>query len=111
MDERFDVICVGSGYGSSIPAMRLASAGMSVLVLERGPRRAPADFQQSDDPRYLTSVIDLVVSSGNVGFRTGTMVGGASIPMDGAHFRMPQQSSRRATQRGDATGRSSTRAP
>ena len=26
-------------------------------------RRAPADFQQSDDPRYLTSVIDLVVSA------------------------------------------------
>lgn len=92
MDTRYDVICVGSGYGSAIPAMRLARAGMSVLVLERGPRRATSDLQQSDDPRYITSVIDLVVSSGNVGFRTGTMVGGASIPMDGAHFRMPQQS-------------------
>ena len=92
MLERFDAVIIGSGYGGSIPALRLAEAGMSVLVLERGPRRRTSDFRQSDDPRYITQIVDLVVSSSNVGFRTGTMVGGASIPMDGAHFRMPRSS-------------------
>jgi choline dehydrogenase-like flavoprotein len=64
---------------------------MKVLVLERGPRLTSRDFRQSDDPRYITKVIDFVVASDNVAFRTGKMVGGASIPMDGAHFRAPQQ--------------------
>lgn len=88
----YDVVIIGSGYGGAIPAARLADAGMSVLVLERGPRLSAAELAQSDDPRYLTSVIDLVVTRGNIAYRTGTMVGGASIPMDGAHFRAPQQS-------------------
>lgn len=101
MDERFDAVIIGSGYGGSIPALRMAEAGMRVLVLERGPRRATSDLRQSDDPRYITQIVDLVVSSGNVGFRTGTMVGGASIPMDGAHFRMPEAS----FQATDSTGR------
>jgi enediyne biosynthesis protein E9 len=92
MEEQFDAVIVGSGYGGTIPATRLAQAGMSVLVLERGERFETSDLRQSDDPRYVTQVVDLVVSSGNVGFRTGKLVGGASIPMDGAHFRMPQMS-------------------
>ncbi|MBI4953793.1 MAG: GMC family oxidoreductase [Myxococcales bacterium] len=90
--EQYDAVIIGSGYGGSIPAARLAEAGMSVLVLERGPRYAAADFEQSDDPRYIQRIVDLVLSKTNVAFRTGKMVGGASIPMDGAHFRMPQRS-------------------
>lgn len=92
MSSEFDAVIVGSGYGGAIPAMRLAEAGMRVLVLERGKRKTTADLRQSDDPKYLTQVVDLVVGSDNVAFRTGTLVGGASIPMDGAHFRVPQQS-------------------
>src|SRR6185436_11747660 len=66
--------------------------GLSVLVLERGRRLAASDLRQSDDPRYIQSIVDVVVASDNVAFRTGKLVGGASIPMDGAHFRMPQVS-------------------
>ncbi len=90
--EQADVVIIGSGYGGSVPAARLAEAGMRVVVLERGPRNAAKDFRQSDDPKYLQTIVELVVSASNVAFRTGTMVGGASIPMDGAHFRMPQKS-------------------
>ncbi len=90
--EQRDVVIIGSGYGGSIPAMRLARAGMSVLVLERGARKATSDFQQSDSPKYLQTVLDYFVSSGNIGFRTGKLVGGASMNMDGGSFRVPTQS-------------------
>ncbi len=87
-----DVVVIGSGYGGSIIAARLAEAGMSVVVLERGPYLTSAQLRQSDDPKYLQTVIDLVVSSSNVAFRAGKMVGGASVPMDGGHFRLPAKS-------------------
>jgi len=35
----YDVVIVGSGFGGSICASRLAKAGVKVLVLERGPWR------------------------------------------------------------------------
>lgn len=85
----YDVVIIGSGYGGAIPAMRLAAAGMKVLVLERGPRRRSQDLLQSDSPKYIQSVMDYFVSSANVGYRTGNQMGGASINMDGAFYRAP----------------------
>lgn len=38
-DEHYDVVVIGSGFGGSIAANRLAGAGLNVLVLERGPWR------------------------------------------------------------------------
>lgn len=96
-----DAIVIGSGYGGSIVAARLAEAGLSVTVLERGPRRRTEDLKQSDELGHIQSVVDLVVSSGSLGFRTGSMVGGASVNMDGAHFRVP----RKSLELTDATGR------
>ena len=34
--ERFDVVVIGSGFGGSVSAHRLAEGGRSVCVLERG---------------------------------------------------------------------------
>lgn len=90
--EKRDVVIVGSGYGGSIPAARLAQAGMRVTVLERGERLTTGDLRQSDDLRYIRRIVDMVISSENILYRSGKLVGGASIPMDGACFRMPQKS-------------------
>ena len=43
-DSHFDAVIVGSGFGGSINALRLAQAGKSVLVLERGSRYLPGEF-------------------------------------------------------------------
>ena len=44
MDQKFDYIVIGSGFGGSVSAMRLAEKGYSVLVLEKGKRWEAGDF-------------------------------------------------------------------
>jgi len=46
-DEHFDAIVVGSGFGGSVTAFRLAEAGLSVCVLERGKAYPPGSFPRS----------------------------------------------------------------
>ena len=42
-----DAIVVGSGFGGAVAAARLAQAGFSVIVLERGRRWRPGDFPRA----------------------------------------------------------------
>lgn len=51
MDGSWDALVVGSGFGGSIAACRLAQSGKRVLVLERGRRWEPTEF-----PRDITDV-------------------------------------------------------
>ena len=55
--SRFDVdwVVIGSGFGGSVSALRLAEKGWSVLVLEQGSRRDDADMPRStwDLRRYF----------------------------------------------------------
>lgn len=51
MNDRFDVIIVGSGFGGAAAAGRLAEGGARVLVLERGRRWTKAEYpRKSTDP-------------------------------------------------------------
>lgn len=45
--EHFDAVVIGSGFGGSIMSYRLAEAGLSVCVLERGKRYPPGSFPRS----------------------------------------------------------------
>jgi cholesterol oxidase len=51
-DNHFDAVVVGSGFGGSVLAYRLARAGKSVCVLERGKSYPPGSFPRG--PRELS---------------------------------------------------------
>src|SRR5919109_1436383 len=46
-DSHFDTVIVGSGFGGSVMAYRLAEAGKRVCVLERGRAYPPGSFTRS----------------------------------------------------------------
>ena len=48
LEKIYDFVIIGSGFGGSVSAMRLAEKGYSVLVLERGKRFLDKDFAASN---------------------------------------------------------------
>ena len=46
--NNWDVIIVGSGFGGSVSALRLAEKGYSVLVIEKGKRYRSEDFPKTN---------------------------------------------------------------
>jgi cholesterol oxidase len=44
----YDVIIIGSGFGGSVPALRLTEKGYRVAVLEQGRRVSPDDMRAAD---------------------------------------------------------------
>ena len=48
MENTFDYIIIGSGFGGSVASMRLAEKGYSVLTLEKGRRFNSGDFPKSN---------------------------------------------------------------
>jgi cholesterol oxidase len=48
VEERYDYIVIGSGFGGSVAALRLAEKGYRVLVIEKGRRWMSNDFPRTD---------------------------------------------------------------
>ncbi|KAF9170568.1 hypothetical protein BGX20_008798 [Mortierella sp. AD010] len=65
----YDAIVVGSGYGASIAASRIARAGKRVCILERGEERWPGEYPE--DTLKAASEIQFNAEHGHEGKRTG----------------------------------------
>jgi len=73
-----DVLVIGTGFGAAAPALRLAQAGLRVVMLEKGPHINPfTDFRQTQDPKYILRYIK-GVSGDHVGFTYAEGLGGGS---------------------------------
>ncbi len=66
--EHYQIVVVGSGYGGSIAASRLARAGQEVCLLERGRELWPGDYPDSE--LELAKETQLNTPLGHVGAKT-----------------------------------------
>ena len=48
LKEKYDYVIIGSGFGGSVSALRLAEKGYSVLVIEKGKRFESIDFPKTN---------------------------------------------------------------
>lgn len=98
MNRRYDVVVIGSGFGGSITACRLAQAGRSVCVLERGRRWSNTAFPRS--PAQIAARAFWDPDNGQFGlidYRVfpkmqviqGSGVGGGSLHYFNVHIRPP----------------------
>ena len=124
MAERVDVCIVGSGFGGSISAYRLAelyrAAGQSpsVMVLERGRRHQHTDFRQSMDLEHLSRIYGLVQGQGAQIIAADGVGGGSNFYL-AASLRSPRETFERrdrhpsvsAACRAGASSRSTARNP
>lgn len=69
--DHYTVVVVGSGYGGSIAASRLARAGQDVCVLERGREFLDGEFP--DTQLELAEETQTQTRTGHVGSRTGLL--------------------------------------
>lgn len=94
-NEHFDAVIVGSGFGGSVMAYRLAQAGLRVSLLERGKSyppnsfaRAPYDLSKNfwDPSAGLYGMFDLWSFKGS-GALVSSGLGGGSLIYANIHIR------------------------
>jgi choline dehydrogenase-like flavoprotein len=99
MDQTFDAVIIGSGFGGALSAHALVEAGWSVLLVERGDwvERGPAASRIENfvlhSPHYSRDAAYLVAQDGRGVSRAGALfcVGGASVFYGGVSFRLREQ--------------------
>lgn len=99
MNQKFDYIIIGSGFGGSVSAMRLAEKGYSVLVIEKGKRWKSDDFPKTnwDIRKYLWLPLLKCFGFQKLSFFkevfiiSGVGVGGGSLVYANTHM-MPRES-------------------
>ena len=95
-----DVVVIGSGFGAMAPALRLADAGCSVTVVEKGPHIDPrSDFRQTQDPQYILRYLKSL-SGDNLSLTYAEALGGGSGFYEMVSLRAPSAAFRQVDQNG-----------
>jgi len=97
MNYDHDYVVIGSGFGGSVAALRLAEKGYSVCVFESGRRFRQEDFPNTNWklwnwlwlPRFYFSGIQQLTLLHNVFILSGTGVGGGSLVYCAVLFEPP----------------------
>jgi len=87
VDQIYDYIVIGSGFGGSVASLRLVEKGYKVLTIEQGKRYTPRDFPKTNWnlPKYLWVPSLRLFGFQKLSFYTtasilsGTGVGGGSL--------------------------------
>ena len=87
LKKTYDVVVIGSGFGGSVSALRLAEKGYKVLVLEKGKRYKTKDFPKTNwnlrkylwFPKLFMYGIQCITLLKNVFVLHGAGVGGGSL--------------------------------
>ena len=87
INERYDVVIIGSGFGGSVSALRLAEKKYKVLVIEKGKRYESKDFPKTNwnlkkflwMPKLFLYGIQCITLLKNVFVLHGAGVGGGSL--------------------------------
>lgn len=99
MSELQDYIVIGSGFGGSVSAMRLAMKGYSVLILEKGKRYRTEDFPKTNwnlrkylwMPRFGMYGFQRLDLFKHAFILSGTGVGGGSLVYANTLMKPPDQ--------------------
>jgi cholesterol oxidase len=97
MKDVYDVVVIGSGFGGAINACRLAQAGRSVCILERGKRWGKKDFPRTTGQvaRSFWNYKDLGLldyrAFENIDVIQASGVGGGSLVYFNVHIRTPKE--------------------
>jgi cholesterol oxidase len=97
MEKYYDYIIIGSGFGGSVAALRLAEKGYSVLVIEKGKKYASKDFPRTNwnlskylwIPRLRCFGFQKLTFYPQVSILTGVGVGGGSLVYANTLFSPP----------------------
>ena len=97
-EDVFDYVVIGSGFGGSVSAMRLAEKGYRVLVLERGKRYNAADFPKTNWNVFKYLWLPAARCFGIMGINffddiwilNGSGVGGGSLVYASTHIKPPR---------------------
>lgn len=80
-EKDIDVIIVGSGAGGSVAAMNLTNAGLTVLMLEKGPYAPPesvSNLEADAMDKYYENHGLLTTKDGNITLLAGSTLGGGT---------------------------------
>lgn len=99
INKDYDVIIIGSGFGGSVSALRLAEKGYKVAVLERGKRYKPEDFPRTSwnirkhlwFPKLFLYGIQCITLFRDLFVIHGAGVGGGSLVYANTHLIPPDK--------------------